>query len=89
MEAIRFLVEIAERNGLYIEKMAYHIQPNSLFDRLDEEILDPLISYDREKSANLTETLYVYLKYFFNLQKSSSELFVHPNTNKSICLEPF
>ncbi|MGN7400823.1 PucR family transcriptional regulator [Cytobacillus praedii] len=65
-----------------IEKMAYHIQPNSLFDRLDEEILDPLISYDREKSANLTETLYVYLKHFFNLQKSSSELFVHPNTIK-------
>jgi PucR family transcriptional regulator, purine catabolism regulatory protein len=65
-----------------IEKVAYHLGANHLFDKLDEEILGPLISYDKEKNANLTETLHIYLKHFFNLQKSSSELFVHPNTIK-------
>ena len=65
-----------------IEKIAYQLSANPLFHQIDEEILGPILSFDREKNASLTDTLYVYLKHFFNLQKSSSELYVHPNTVK-------
>ncbi|WP_404354862.1 PucR family transcriptional regulator [Cytobacillus firmus] len=65
-----------------IEKIAYNLKSHHLFQNFDEELLGPLIAYDLEKNASLTETLYTYLKHFFNLQKSSSELFVHPNTVK-------
>lgn len=65
-----------------IEKIAYNLQSHHLFQNFDEELLGPLIAYDLEKNASFTETLYTYLKHFFNLQKSSSELFVHPNTVK-------
>lgn len=67
---------------LGIEKIAYNLQSHHLFQDFDEELLGPLFAYDQEKNASLTETLYTYLKHFFNLQKSSSELFVHPNTVK-------
>ncbi|KON88047.1 hypothetical protein AF332_15315 [Sporosarcina globispora] len=65
-----------------IEKIAYNLQSHHLFQNFDEELLGPLFAYDREKNASLTETLYIYLKHFFNLQKSSSELYIHPNTVK-------
>lgn len=65
-----------------VEKIAYSISKDILFKEFDEDILGPLMSYDKEKNTMLTETLYSYLKNFFNLQKSGSELFVHPNTVK-------
>ncbi|MBT2682226.1 PucR family transcriptional regulator [Bacillus sp. ISL-37] len=67
---------------LGIEKVSYSILSHQLYENFDEEVLGPLISFDKEKNANLTDTLYVYLKHFFNLQKSSTELFIHPNTVK-------
>jgi purine catabolism regulator len=66
----------------WVEKIAYNLYSHPLFEQFDEKILGPLLKYDREKNASLTNTLYIYLKHFFNLQKSSSALFVHPNTIK-------
>lgn len=77
---IRNNLAITRWEDIGIEKAAYHLSRDPLFIELDSEVLGPLLDYDKEKNSELTETLYCYLKNFFNIQKTSSELFVHPNT---------
>ena len=44
------------------------------------EMLGPLVEYDKEKDAELVETLRVYFKCGCNLKKVSEEMFTHYNT---------
>jgi hypothetical protein len=45
-----------------------------------EEMLRPLIEYDRERNGALVETLSAYLRHRGSLRRAADELFVHSNT---------
>lgn len=75
-------LEYAEWGQLGIEKVAVFLEGESLFRSFAEQLLQPLIEYDREKNTDLVGTLQVYLDNFFNLKKTGEELFIHPNTVK-------
>lgn len=45
-----------------------------------EQVLGPLIRYDREEKANLLTTLRVYFQHNGNVAQTAKELFIHRNT---------
>lgn len=45
-----------------------------------EEMLRPLVEYDRQRNGALVETLGAYLRHRGSLRKAAEELFVHSNT---------
>jgi sugar diacid utilization regulator len=48
--------------------------------RILEEILRPLVAYDRARQAALVPTLRAYVDARFNVTKAADELYVNPNT---------
>lgn len=72
--------QISKWDDIGIEKLVFNIDELSLFKSLDEEILSPIIEYDRKKDGDLINTLTSALSHFFNIKAISEELFIHPNT---------
>lgn len=73
-------IQLSKWNNIGIEKLVYNIDELSLFKYLDEEILLPIIEYDKKKDGNLINTLKSALSHFFNIKAIAEEMFVHPNT---------
>lgn len=71
---------LASWHDIGIEKVAYNIEELPLLKSLDNELLLPLIEYDRKKDGDLLKTLNSCLTHFFNVKAISEELFIHPNT---------
>ncbi|SIT72845.1 PucR family transcriptional regulator [Edaphobacillus lindanitolerans] len=63
-------------------KVAVFLETQEPFKGFAEDLLLPLIQYDRQKNTDLVHTLRVYLDHFFNLKNTGEALFVHPNTVK-------
>lgn len=72
--------QLSKWDNIGIEKIVYNISELTLFKSLDDEILSPIIEYDRKKDGELMETLKSCLSNFFNIKAISEELFIHPNT---------
>ena len=64
--------------GLY--RLLYMVNDNRLLKEMEEEPLEPLLSYDKKHNANYTETLELYLKYNGSIQAVSDAMFTHRNT---------
>lgn len=71
---------MASWNDIGIEKVAYNIEELPLLKSLDNELLLPIIEYDRKKDGDLLKTLNSCLTHFFNVKAIAEELFIHPNT---------
>lgn len=71
---------MASWNDIGIEKVAYNIEGLPLLKSLDNELLQPIIEYDRKKDGDLLKTLNSSLTHFFNIKAIAEELFIHPNT---------
>lgn len=88
----RRAIGIAKKFGWYNEvifydslgayKLLFNIEEKNQLRAFAEEVLGPLIQYDREKGGNLLKTLRVYLEYNCNCRQAADALFVHLNTFK-------
>lgn len=56
------------------------VEDKSLLSFIRHPALDTLIHYDREKGAELYQTLRVFTKCGFNKAHTSEQLFLHRNT---------
>lgn len=63
-----------------INKLFLAIEDTQLLNDIHDEILAPLIEYDEENDANLTETLHIYLSNNSSLIKTSEIMYTHRNT---------
>jgi PucR family transcriptional regulator, purine catabolism regulatory protein len=54
--------------------------PEAELDAFCEDVLGPLLAYDRAHASALLETLGVYLRANENLRRTAERLFVHVNT---------
>ena len=83
----RDAVEIAAGTGIRGGAVAFNdvlidqmVRSSPHGDRILDQTIRPLADYDRERQADLVETLRVYLDSGFNLTRSAEALNVHPNT---------
>lgn len=67
-------------DSLGFSKLLYSVSDKLILNEMGFQTLAPLIEYDREHNAGLTETLYSYLKYNCSIQNVAAEMFVHKNT---------
>ncbi|MDQ4124886.1 MAG: helix-turn-helix domain-containing protein, partial [Actinomycetota bacterium] len=83
----RDAVEIALGAGIRGRAVAFNdvlidhmVRSSPHGDRILDQTLRPLVTYDRERQGDLVKTLRVYLDSGFNLTRSAEALSVHPNT---------
>lgn len=74
--------EVVPYDSLGAYKILFHVEEKAHLRAFAEEVLGPLIQYDREKGTNLVETLRAYLENNCNNQHAADALFVHLNTFK-------
>lgn len=74
--------EVSKWDDMGIERISYNIYNTELFSSIEKDVLGTLINYDRQKNAQLMDTLESCLKHFFNFKAVGEELYIHPNTVK-------
>ncbi|MGQ9823422.1 MAG: GAF domain-containing protein [Desulfotomaculales bacterium] len=74
--------EVIPYDSLGAYKLLFRIEEKNHLKAFAEEVLGPLIQYDREKGGNLLKTLRVYLEHNCNCRHAADALFVHLNTFK-------
>ncbi|GGB45801.1 hypothetical protein GCM10011409_24230 [Lentibacillus populi] len=80
--AIRRGLSYSKWDEIGLDKIVYVATEHSLFNHFDNEVLGPIIDYDKNKGTDLLHTLHSYLRNFFNLKETGQELFLHPNSIK-------
>lgn len=50
--------------------------------RFADEVLDPIIQYEKKAHTQLMETMWAYFECNCNLQRTADKLFSHKNTVK-------
>ena len=84
---VRMLLDIGCRRGrtgeirveTYLPELLLARSPR-LADRLRDRVIGPLRRYDRERSADLVETLQAFLASGLDRRAAAEQLHVHPNT---------
>lgn len=74
-------LQLASWDNLEINKIIYFLSKQAIFKEYEKTVIEPLFK-NEEETADLINTLYVYLENFFSLKASSEKLYVHPNTVK-------
>lgn len=67
-------------DNLGVYRLLYSISDDLILKEMGPDFLKPLLEYDKAHNANLTDTLYYYLKSNCSIKSVSDEMFVHKNT---------
>ncbi|MBR1862220.1 MAG: PucR family transcriptional regulator ligand-binding domain-containing protein [Lachnospiraceae bacterium] len=65
---------------LGLERLVYSLPDELLIKEMGENLLKPVIEYDKKHDSGLVETLKLYLEYNGSVNKMSAEMFIHKNT---------
>lgn len=76
----RIFADIRMGEGNDFFKLLSEIKNTSVLDHYVQKKLGAVLEYDRKKGSNLSETLFLYLKHWGNIQKIASENYCHRNT---------
>lgn len=67
-------------DGLGVYRLLYCVSDPLILKEMGEDALRPLIEHDRDHHADLTDTLYYYLRSNCSIQSVAKDMFVHKNT---------
>lgn len=63
-----------------VNSILYNVEDEEILREYHDNILEPLLSYDKKHQANYVETLRLYLEFNGSLQAVAQEMFTHKNT---------
>ena len=78
--ALKRALPIMHFDEIGVERLLYSVRDQKILGEMGEEVLKPLLEYDREHNSDLVETLRLYLKHNGSYAKIAEELYIHKNT---------
>ncbi|SFB17185.1 PucR C-terminal helix-turn-helix domain-containing protein [Acetitomaculum ruminis DSM 5522] len=73
-------IQTVNFDELGLNRILYAVSDDLLLEEMGNEVLRPLLDYDKKHDSQLLETLKMYLKYNGSIGKVAQQMYIHKNT---------